>query len=515
MPHHDQRGRYHQLFMPVILIIALLALAGCNAPGQEVGEPDKPSVLPPAPENDAPSLPPPVPEYTSMITDVSDAQLDVSIAVTEEDTQGRILQVVVHNETVSETMLYWTDPGADKIQRALVDNWGVQDLVFEGLEEPRGITLDIRRGKMLWTDAGRDRIQRADLDGTDVEELVDSGLLAPFGLALNHQMDEMFWSDAEALTLTRAGVNGANPSPAVGEASPATFGTEVDDVRKQLYWIEAGRIRRAGLDGSNVQLVLPIDTPAYALALDTEAAKLYWTEAGRILRANLDGSGIELLIDDFDGPSYGITLDVSEGLMYWTEFESGRIRRAALDGSQVEEVVLGLETPSGLALLKSGDAYVQLPCGLILEPEGGRDDLQSLIVIQDDGIVVPAGGSADLWPYVICVDAGLDAPEVQVEYSIGAIADGNLLQLAECICDRQLISEEEDPFGYLGEQFGLQFSVWQVSGSLTSDELDEQLESGGGAMDTFSDFTEMFDSIGATLPDYIDWIEACGVEITP
>ena len=77
MPHHDQRGRYHQLFMPVILIIALLALAGCNAPGQEVGEPDKPSVLPPAPENDAPSLPPPVPEYTSMITDVSDAQLDV------------------------------------------------------------------------------------------------------------------------------------------------------------------------------------------------------------------------------------------------------------------------------------------------------------------------------------------------------------------------------------------------------------------------------------------------------
>jgi hypothetical protein len=328
-------------------------------------------------------------------------------------------------------------------------------------------------------------------------------------------MEEIFWSDAEALTLTRAGFNGTNPSPAVGEPSPATFGSLADDVRRQLYWIEAGRIRRADLDGSNVQLVLPNDSPAYALALDTEASKLYWTEAGRIFRANLDGSGKELLVEDFTGPSYGIILDVSEGLMYWTEFEAGTIRRASLDGSQVETVVQGLDTPSGLALLKSGDAFVRVPCGLILEPEGGRGDLQRLIVIQEDGIVVPAGGQADLSPYVICIDAGLDAPEVQIEYSIGTIAEGNLLQLTECICDRQLINEEDDPLAYIGEQFGLQFSVWQVSGSLTADELKEQLEVGGGAMDAFSQIAEMFDSIGAMLPIYVDWIEDCGVEITP
>jgi hypothetical protein len=515
MANHVHRGRIYQIISPLILIITLLTLAGCNLPGSELGEPDDSPALSPATELDTPLPPPSVPGYLPMITDASDARLDVSITVTEEDTQGRIMQVVVHNEAVSETMLYWTDPGADKIQRALVDNWGVQDLVSEDLDEPRGIALDIRSGKMLWTDAGSDRIQRADLDGTDVEELVVSGLLAPFGITLSNQMDEMFWTDPEALTLTRAGVNGANPSPAVGEPSPATFGTVVDDVRRQLYWIEAGRLRLADLDGSNAQLAFPINTPAYALALDTEAGKLYWTEAGHILRANLDGSAKELLVEDFTGPSYGISLDVSEGLMYWTEFESGMIRRASLDGSQVEVVIQGLDTPSGLALLKSGDAFVRLPCGLILEPEGGRGDLQRLMVIQKDGIVVPAGGKADLSPYVICIDAGQDAPEVQVEYSIGKIADGNLLKLAECICERQLISEEEDPFGYIGEQFGLQFSVWQVSGSLTQDQLNEQLEIGGGAMDEFSDIAEMFDSIGAMLPDYVDWIEDCGVEITP
>lgn len=511
----NARHRFGWGFACVILIAALLTMAGCGTEGPAPVEPEQTSAPAPATEVEEPPPPAPVSQDTSLISEDPQARLDVSIVASEEETQGRILQIVVRNESESETVLYWTDPGADKIQRAHVDDWGVEDLVSEGLDEPRGIALDTRRGKMLWADAGLDVIQHADLDGTDVEELVMEGLLAPFGIALGDQMTLMFWSDVEALTLTRAGVDGADPSPAVGEASPATFGTAVDDVRGQLYWIEEGRVRRAELDGSNAQLVLISDSPAYALALDTEAGKLYWTEAGRVLRANLDGSGMEPLVEDFTGPSYGIALDVAEGWMYWTEFESGRIRRAALDGSQAEDAVLGLETPSGLALLKSGDAFVRFPCGLILEPEEGSGDLQRLMVIQEDSLVVPAGGSADLSPYVICIDAGAGIPEIQAEYNIGTIAEGELFRLAECICEHKLISEDEDPMAYLGEQFGLQFSIWQVSGSLTEDELREQLERGGGAMDVFSQIVESFDALGAMLPDYVDWMETCGVEIEP
>lgn len=512
LSHPNPHRRFLWTFARVALIFALLLMAGCDTQGPAAIEPEQTSA--PAPTTEADTPPPPlVSQDTSMISEAPDARLDVSIVVTEEETQGRILQVAVRNENASETMLYWTDPGADKIQRALVGDWGVEDLVAEGLDEPRGIALDTRRGKMLWTDAGLDTIRRANLNGTGEEDLVVEGLLAPFGIALGDEMQAMFWSDTEALTLMRASIGGADPSPAVGEASPATFGTAVDDVRGQLYWIEEGRIRRAGLDGSNVQLVLTNESPANALALDVNAGKIYWTEAGRVLRANMDGSEKELLVEDFAGPSYGVALDISEGKMYWTEFEAGRIRRAALDGSQVEEVILGLGTPSGLALLKSGDAFVRIPCGLILEPEEGRGDMQRLMVIQEDGRVVTAGESAQLTPYVICVDAGSDLPQVQVEYTIGSLAEGELLKLAECICDRKLVSEEEDPMAYLGEQVGLQFSIWQVSGSLTPEELSEQLEQGGGAMDSFSELLEMFDAIGAMLPDYVDWVETCGVEM--
>ncbi|MGD8732401.1 MAG: hypothetical protein PVH92_11010, partial [Anaerolineales bacterium] len=454
-------------------------------------------------------------EDNSLISTNAGAALDVSIIVSEEDLQGRILRVVVRNDSAAETVLYWTDPGSDKIQRALVDDWGVQDLVDEGLDEPRGIALDTRRSKMVWADAGSDRIQRADLDGTDVEDIVVERLWQPFGLTLGDQMDLIFWSDLEALTLTRANFDGSGQKPAIGEFTPATFGAAVDDIHAKIYWVEEDQIRRSNLDGSGAQQVLTTESPAQALAVDPVGSKLYWTEEGRIQRASLDGSGVELLIEDFDGPAYGIALDIGEGLMYWTEFDNGRIRRATLGGSQVEDVILGLETPSGLALLNSGETTVQLPCGLILEPGEGRTDLQRLMVIQEDGANIPAGGSGELMPYVICVDAGLGVPESQLEYKVGRMAEGELLKLAECICDRELVSEEEDPLAYIGEQSGLQFSVWQVSGSLTSEELREQLDQGGGAMDAFREILNLYDSMGDMLPDYVNWLEECEIDIGP
>jgi hypothetical protein len=513
-PLINRLGKHRHIILGLLTITVIIALTGCNLPGQEAAESQEPELLLATEEVETPP-PPAATDDTSMLNTSAGADLDVSILVTEEDTQGRILRVVVRNDSVSETLLYWTDPGSDKIQRALVDDWGVQDLVIDDLEEPRGIVLDIRRNKMLWTDAGSDRIQRADLDGGDIEDIVVEGLWTPFGLTLGNQMNTIFWSDPEALTLTRANIDGSDPTPAIGEFTPATFGATVDDVHGKLYWIEEGQIRSANLDGSNVQPVISYEEPAQALAVDPKGRKVYWTEEGRIQRASLDGNGVELLVDDFDGPSYGIALDVSEGLMYWTEFDNGRIRRAGFDGTQVEEVIVGLETPSGLAMLKSGDTYVQLPCGLILEPGEGRADLQRMMVIQEDGGAVPAGGRAELLPYVICVDAGLGVPETQLEYKLGTMAEGELLKLAKCICERELISEEEDPIAYIGEQFGLQFSVWQVSGDLTSDELRDQLDDGGGAMDAFGEISQIYDSIGEMLPNYIDWIETCEVELEP
>ena len=77
--------------------------------------------------------------------------------------------------------IFWTDFGADKIQRANLDGSNIEDLVTQGLSVPTGIALDVVGGKMYWTDLANytDKIQRANLDGSDVQDLVTQGLRGP------------------------------------------------------------------------------------------------------------------------------------------------------------------------------------------------------------------------------------------------------------------------------------------------------------------------------------------------
>ena len=63
----------------------------------------------------------------------------------------------------------------------------VEDLITQGLSNPRGIALDVEGGKMYWTDYGTDKIQRANLDGSNIEDLVKLGYSrygGPLGIAL-------------------------------------------------------------------------------------------------------------------------------------------------------------------------------------------------------------------------------------------------------------------------------------------------------------------------------------------
>ena len=495
--------------------LLLLAALACDLPFQsdEAGEDtaaptQEVAVLPE--EEETPSQD--IPEDSSATGAPMLAKYTVSITVLESDTQGPILQLVVDDESDFITTLYWTDSGSDKIQRARVDDFGVMDVVAEGLEDPAGILVDLERGKLVWTDAGTNRVQRADLDGSRMEDLVTEGANAPFGIALDPVQETLYWSNAETFNLTRTDVNGGPPMPAIAGPVNAANGVAIDEERNRMYWVEQDRIRSASLNGFNLQTVLDgLDQP-HALTIDPDAEKLYWTEKGLIRRANLDGSDVQDLVFGLQGPSHGLVLDLEAGKLYWTNFELGTIQRANLDGSEVEEVVIGLVAPSGLAI-QTGETFLRVPCGLVFTPED--EDEQRLMVVQEDVASVPAGGRTTLRPYVICIDATQGVPSTDGSYQIGSIAQDDLLRLAQCVCDRRLVNEDEDPLGYVGQQFGLQMSVWQVSGGLGEEELREEMEGGEGALGTFAEIAEMFDMIAAGLPSYVDWLEECEIEITP
>ena len=172
------------------------------------------------------------------------------------------------------------------------------------------------------------------------------------------ELPPMYWVDSKFKTLYRF-TDGEVEAllPSVQNATSLA----VDVIDGKLYWTErtsnrTGKIRRANLDGTNVQLVKDLTSVPHGIALDLAGGKIYLTNSwGKVQRLNLDGSNFQPnLITGLDMPK-NLALDISEGKIYWTE-ASGRIRRANLDGSDVEDVATGLGTPMGLAVF-DGTVY--------------------------------------------------------------------------------------------------------------------------------------------------------------
>ena len=140
-------------------------------------------------------------------------------------------------------------------------------------------------------------------------------------------------------------------------------------------------IRRADLDGSNVEDLVHSLPGLSGLALDVNGGQMYWSVrevcffhpslpshmdyfntsfntsaaskalsvcVGFIDRADLDGSNVGPLVR---AAPCGLALDVVNGKMYWTSCSyAGEIQRADLDGSRVEDLITGLGQSVGIAL---------------------------------------------------------------------------------------------------------------------------------------------------------------------
>jgi sugar lactone lactonase YvrE len=152
-------------------------------------------------------------------------------------------------------------------------------------------------------------------------------------------------------------------------------GIEADLENRKIYWTDmgegaalenstspdSGRIVRADLDGTNIEIIVPrgITTTPKQLALDVEGNKVYWSDRGdvanevvnpKIMRANLDGSDVETLVSDDLISPVGMVLDTANGKMYFTDRFANNIKRANLDGSDVEIVVKDTEYPVDLLI---------------------------------------------------------------------------------------------------------------------------------------------------------------------
>ena len=246
--------------------------------------------------------------------------------------------------------MYWSDTGTDTLSGLTKDDI---ELLIPTFQNATSLAVDTSVGKLYWTEKTSEttgRIRRANLDGSNVE-VVKELTSAPFGIAIDTANRKLYLTNAWG-KIQRMNLDGTDfqPNLITDLEDPKHIALDVADGK--LYWTEktsetTGRIRRANLDGSNIELVKELTGVPLGIALDTENGKLYLTNTqGKIQRMNPNGTNFQLnFITGLEVPK-GIA--VSGDKIYW--IEGPRIRRASLNGDNIEDAVTGLSSPSLLVL---------------------------------------------------------------------------------------------------------------------------------------------------------------------
>ena len=248
--------------------------------------------------------------------------------------------------------MYWIDADAGTLHRLINDT--VENFL-PNVQNATSLAVDMDSGKLYWTektDNRTGRIRRANLDGSNVQ-LVKTLTSVPHGIALDAAGGKLYVTNAYG-KVQRLNMNGSNFQPNLITELNAPNDIVVDSTGSNIYWIEqtserSGRIRRANLDGSNVQLVKALTSLPLGIALDPSQNKIYVTNAyGKVQRLNTNGSDfLPNLITGLDTPK-DISVDVAHSQLYWTE--KGSIRRADLNGADIQDVVTGLGSPGSIVL---------------------------------------------------------------------------------------------------------------------------------------------------------------------
>ena len=194
--------------------------------------------------------------------------------------------------------LYWTEKTSNrtgKIQRANLDSTNVQ-LVKDLTSAPLDITLDTAGGKLYLSNAWG-KIQRMNLDGSNFQSNLITGLQSPQNLVLDSVDGKLYWTEQLSKTTGKvqcANIDGSNVQ-LVKELTSAPRGMMLDVTNRKLYLTNGwGKLQRMNLDGSNFQpnFIIGLEDPGQVV-VDRVGGKVYWTEKGKLRRADLNGENIQ------------------------------------------------------------------------------------------------------------------------------------------------------------------------------------------------------------------------------
>ncbi|CAE7704254.1 LRP5 [Symbiodinium sp. CCMP2592] len=186
------------------------------------------------------------------------------------DLNGENEEVVANAEfasgvTVNKDVLYWADWMNGRILRRSPS--GLEEPIVTGLASPVDVALDAGSGMIYWSDVGHARTQRALLDGRGIQALNMSwAIMNTYGMAIDASDRKLYMTDFEktgdftgsasdyAGRIIRTNLDGSDAEVLVSEPGMSMsdtwpYGVAVDPESAQVYWTDrkAGRIQRLTL----------------------------------------------------------------------------------------------------------------------------------------------------------------------------------------------------------------------------------------------------------------------------
>ncbi len=242
--------------------------------------------------------------------------------------------------------MFWINTDTDKIES--LDRF---DAITNHVAS---LTVDAAGGKIYWAEHGSSRgiIKSANLDGTNVEVLTTEPITAN-SLTVDTADSKLYWIDSTQDKILSVNLNGENIRTII-ETGNNILNFAVDAAGGKLYWTDKFSIWRVNLDGTNNEKILT-NSGLYPLigGIVVTDGKIYWSErrssvSGNIRRANLNGTDIETLATPLGNPT-DIAVDTVDGKIYWLN-SFGGIQRMDINGGEIENVVYGIDATGGFAV---------------------------------------------------------------------------------------------------------------------------------------------------------------------
>ncbi|MGF1638424.1 MAG: PKD domain-containing protein [Cyclobacteriaceae bacterium] len=222
-----------------------------------------------------------------------------------------------------------------------------------------GIEYDPFTEKIYYADDDNQIIYSNNLGGTDEQEIA-SDFSSIHDLALDRENGYLYVTDRSASALVEIRLSDLRKTTLYSEdddglgALPEGVAYAGDQLYITCVDIDAESVWKGNVFGDGVSRIIDYNAGGYGygIAVDAANSKIYFddNDSGNIRRANLDGTEVENIVATTDRV-YGIEIDEEFGRLYWSD-RSGNIYVSSLDGSNLETLVSGLGDIRGIVLIK-------------------------------------------------------------------------------------------------------------------------------------------------------------------